>query len=511
MSGITINEDSTHFYYRRPPEDMTEAGVDGFIDTYAGTDVREIMFNVNARYTSYPSEVWETLWKGYDPDGNHGPALESRFEGCIPKNRLHLLHNLYLLEQRGIDPFARWIGRCREVGIGPWISMRMNDLHHLQMSLTDRRTKVGADDPLQHRARYRQLMNVEDGAPDYAQPAVYDHFMALVREVAERYDMDGFEMDFTRHFHFFQPHRGIADQPVMTRFVREAREILDHHAKARGRSARLCVKVPGEERTARWLGMDAVAWAREGLVDYVVPTPRWQSVDFGIAVDEWKRLLDGTGAMLGVALEPRVKPYARYAMPKEMRGQGMVVSPELVRGAATQYLNQGADRVYLMNFFDDRADLNGCLLLKECGLLNQVGSLDAMAGKPRRHMITHTDTVAPGQPLADALPLKPYIDYDGDPYFGQLRLNTGPHPTTKSATVVLEFGEESEGPPADFELYVNGCCATHTGPHETELPMPLSGGEGFAFDPAALYDSDNVIELVSDSPWSVHWAEIVLR
>ena len=510
MSGITINEDSTHFFCNRPPDDMTEEGVDGFLDTYANTHVREIMFNVNARYTSYPSTVWEKLWLGYDPDGNHGPELATRFEGHVPPNRLHLLHNLYLLEQRGIDPYERWLRRSREVGISPWISIRMNDLHHLQMSITERRELLAAADPPQHRARYREVMNVEDGAPDYAVPEVYDHFMALVREVAERYDMDGLEMDFTRHFHFFQPHRGIADQPVMTRFVREARAVLERHGEARGRETRLCVKVPGEERTARWLGMDVITWAREGLVDYVVPTPRWQSIDFGIAVDEWNRLLEGTGVLLGPALEPRVKPYLRYPLPKEMRGQGFVVSPELVRGAAATYLNQGADRVYLMNYFDDRADLNGRVLLKECGLLNDVGSLEAMSGKTRRHMVTFPDMTAPGQPSGEVLPLVPYIDYEGDPYFGQLRINTGPKPGTEHATVVLEFGEETDGPPADFELYVNGHRATHSGPYETELPRPLRGGHGFTLDPDALYGSDNVLELMSDQPWSVHWVEIVL-
>jgi len=255
--------------------------------------------------------------------------------------------------------------------------------------------------------------------------------------------------------------------------------------------------------------MDPVTWAREGLVDYVVPTPRWHTIDFGLAIDEWKRLLDGSGVLLGAALEPRVQPYPRYPIAKELRGQGMVVSAELVRGAVTQYLGQGADRVYLMNFFDDRTDLNGQLLLAP--LLNEIGSLGTLAGKPRRHMITYPDVTAPGQAAGTTLPLQPYIDYDGDPYFGQLRINTGPKPVSDKATVVLKFGAENDGPPADFALYVNGVPAEHCGLHETEKPRPVGGGHGFAVDPAALYEGDNILELMSDKPWSVHWAEIVLR
>jgi len=125
-------------------------------------------------------------------------------------------------------------------------------------------------------------------------------------------------------------------------------------------------------------------------------------------------------------------------------------------------------------------------------------------------MVTFPDVTAPGQPSGEALPLVPYIDYEGDPYFGQLRINTGPEPETKHATVVLEFGEETDGPPADFGLYVNGRLAAYSGPYETELPRPLRVGHGFTLDPDALYGSDNVLELMSDQPWSVHWAEIVL-
>lgn len=512
MSGISVNEDSTDFFYTRPPEEMTEEGVDAYVDLYAGTQVSEMLFNVNARYASYPSQVWETLWQGYDPEGHHGPDLQSRFEGHVPPNRLKLLHNLYLLEQRGIDPYERWLAKCHAVGISPWISMRMNDLHHLQMPLARRREVLEASPDQTHRVTYRRAMTIEDGAPDYAQETVYQHNMALVRECAERYDMDGFELDFTRHFFFFKPGTAISDQAIMTRFVTETRAILNAQEPVRKHPVKLCVKVPACERTARWLGMDPVLWAREGLVDYIIPSPRWQSADFDMRIDEWKRLLDGTGVMLGAALEPRVRPYFRYSLPAEYRSQGLTVSPELVRGAAANYLNQGADRIYLMNYFDWVADLNGQRLLRECDLLNQVGSLDTIAGKPRRHMITHQDVVAPGQSRSEILPLIPQIDYAGDPYFGELRIDTGPKPTCSSAALILEFGDESDGtPPDDFQVYVNGIQARREPDIQLSLPVPTNKHFAFSFSTDALNSGQNVVELMSDSTaWSVHWAEIYL-
>ncbi len=319
--------------------------------------------------------------------------------------------------------------------------------------------------------------------------------------------MEGREFDSPRHFWFFRPGRGIADQPVMTRFVRETRRILDEQEQRRGHRIRLCAVVPPSERTSRWLGMDAVLWAREKLVDYVIPSPRWGSIDFAMPIDEWKRWLDGTGAMLGARLEPRVTPYPRYKVPDELRQYGMTVNPDFVRGAAATYLNKGADRTYLMNFFDDRPDLCGRLLLRECGLLKEVGSLETLAGKPRRHMVTFQDALAPGEPGTEVLPLAPWIDYEGDPYFGELRIDTGPKPPGGAATVVLAFGPEKPDPPKDFEVYVNGCKAGALGRIDIEPPAPAAP-HGFDLPPDALNSGHNLVEMMSDSPWTVYWAEI---
>jgi len=513
MSGISVNEDSTHFYYNRPAEDMTTEGVDRFLDTYTGTAVREMMFNVNARHVSYPSKVWPRLWDGYDPDAEDQEAFHRNFSGKAGdrgKKLEHLAHNLWLLERRGIDSYARWLAGCRAAGIAGYISLRMNDLHHMQMPLAKRRALLERADPPTHRVSYRRCMTMQDGAPDYAQPAVYEHFMALVREVAGRYDLDGLELDFTRHFWLLRPGRGVADQPVITRFVRETRQVLDAQQERRGHRIHLAAVVPPTERSSRWLGMDAVLWAREGLVDYVMPSPRWASVVFEMPIDEWKRWLDGTGAMLGARMEPRVSPYPGYRIPAEQRQYGMIVNPELARGAAATYLHQGADRVVLMNFFDDRRDSSGRLLLREGGLLNDVGSLDALAPKPRRHMVTYQDALGPGEPQGCALPLAPSVQYEGDPYFGELRIDTGPKPAGGAATVVLAFDPERPDPPGDFEVYVNGCKAAPLGRIDLAPPAPANP-HGFDLSTDALNDGHNLLELMSDSPWAVHWAEIRLH
>lgn len=502
MSGIAINQDNSHFVYTRTPDHMTEAGVDAALDLYVGTQTRELLFCVNAARASFDSHVWPTALDGYDPEkGDDQPCLAR----VAPRHRassLLVLRNLWLLKQRGIDRFARWIQRSRVLGFSPWLSMRMNDLHHLQMPWEDRCAKLAAEQPPRYRAPYRPHVRIPDGAPDYGQPEVYAHHMVLVRELAERYDMDGLELDFSRHFAYLQPGLAIAQQPIMTRFVRETRALLAAAGKRLGHPVRLGVRVPPSERTARWIGLDPVLWAREGLVDLVVPAPAWYTIDFAMPVWEWKRLLDGTGVLLGAGLERHVHPFPGGA--KEQPA-----AHEQVRGAAAAYLRQGADRIYLFNFFDSPTPQLGDNLLSDGRLLREIGSLDTLRGLPRRHMVAYQDVLAPGESPIQPLPLKPRHAYAGAPCFGELRVDTGPRPASGTATVLLAFAEAQPDPPDDFAVYVNGTRAVPMGQAALPPPGPATPLVGFQVPAAALQDGDNLVELLAHSrAWELVWAEI---
>jgi hypothetical protein len=111
VSGISINLDDSHFFYSRTAGEMTEAGVDTCLDPYSNTAVCEFMFCVNAQCASFASREWTPLWEGDDPAaGDDQPCLA----GPAPRHRAGLrvvVHNLYLLAQRGIDSYERWLRR----------------------------------------------------------------------------------------------------------------------------------------------------------------------------------------------------------------------------------------------------------------------------------------------------------------------------------------------------------------------------------------------------------------
>ena len=76
--GLSFNEDSSHFFTSRNGKRLTLADVDAWVEQYAGTQVQELMLNVNAMRTSYASKVWDPIWRGYDPKGpDDQPLLAS--------------------------------------------------------------------------------------------------------------------------------------------------------------------------------------------------------------------------------------------------------------------------------------------------------------------------------------------------------------------------------------------------------------------------------------------------
>jgi hypothetical protein len=124
---------------------------------------------------------------------------------------------------------------------------------------------------------------------DPAIPQVYAHRMAIFREVTEKYDIDGIEFDWRRHYHMVSD--PLRNHTVLTRMMRETRQMLDDvaHRKRRPRML-LGVRVgpmldgvfrkedfPGcyygspTNSSCTDLGLDVRRWVREGLVDYLCP------------------------------------------------------------------------------------------------------------------------------------------------------------------------------------------------------------------------------------------------
>jgi len=231
MPGIALNEDDGHFFGTHAGQTLDAAKVTSWVDGYAQGQVKELMFCPNAMRTAYASKVWDPTWLNYDPDG---PDDQPLFKSLGPgggKGPRRWIHTAWQLAQDGIDPYRR------------------------------------AD------------VVVTDWSLDYGHKEVRDHHMKLVRELIERYDFDGLELDWMRFGYHFRPGFEREGAPILTDFMVKVRRLLDKAQQKRGHKIKLGARVPSRPQTAAGLGMDAVTWARKGLVDMLVPTPFWATIE----------------------------------------------------------------------------------------------------------------------------------------------------------------------------------------------------------------------------------------
>jgi len=470
-TALCLNEDNSHWFSTRAGQALTPEFVSSFVDQYAGTQIRELILSANSQRTSFASEVWDPIWKGYQPDGpDDQPLLHSTPEAGRAGAR-RWIHTAWELAEKKIDPYTLWISRARQKGLTPWISMRMNDLHNVDDPASYMHSTFWREHPEYRRVPWR-FSDWRDRAFDFAHAPVREYHFRLIEEYCRRYDFDGLELDWMRFGFHFRPGHELEDGPLLTEFMRRTRRLLDTWEKRRGHKLHLGARVPSRPQTAIHLGMDGALWAREGLVQMLVVTPFWASIETDMPMELWRRLC-GDRVTLAAGLELLLRPYHDYR-PLQFN------SLETVRGAAASLLSRGADRIYLFNYMDSQTEMadreNYPALLRECG------RLETLAGKMRRHIVTYSDTWAPGEAAASQLP-----KMLGAGQWAAFRLHMGPR--LDNGIVRLKLDSATIG-----ALRINGDLCRPSAPDSWTIPFGISGSV--------------VIDLQAVKPGRVDWVEI---
>ncbi len=495
MGGLALNEDNSHFFSTRAGRTLTAADVDAWVDQYAGTQVQELLMSPNSMRTSYASRVWDPIWRGYDPKGPDDQPLLRSTPPAARKGARNWIHTAWQLDHDGIDVYARWIARARQRGISPWLSMRMNDVHNTDDEKSYIHSEFWRAHPELRRVPYR-FAGLTDRAFDYAQPAVREHHMKLVHELAERYDFDGLELDWMRFGYHFRPGQEHEGLQILTQFMTDVRTVLNQWEKTRGHRIRLGARVPSRPATALGLGYDPVTWARRGLVDLLVITPFWASAETDMPVELWKQLLAGTKVTLAAGLEILLRAYPDSKL-------FQTNSLETARGMAASLLDRGADRIYLFNYMDSETAMAD--LENYPRLLRETGELKTLAGKPRRHVVTFADTWAPGEARAQLLPAATAPDR-----WQAFRVHIGPKPQSGRVEARIGFEGLTEVQLRTWELRVNGVPCPLRGAVSGLKPGPPSSLFAFDVPLGALNRGYNLIELHPRHNANIIWVELAV-
>jgi hypothetical protein len=480
LRGLLFNLDDSDFAFNHRITEGVDGGalVDQYLDRIADAGASVLMCCTNARRTNYASAVWQSYWDGYDPAGPD----DQPFLAAVPQEEVasyrRFIHSLYSLHAQGVDYPARVIARCRQRGVSPWISLRMNDVH-FNSDLDHPFHGQFWRDPKYHRGG---SMPYFARALDYGHPEVRDLYRALIVETLQRYDTDGLELDFMREPYLFREGAEEEGARLLQEWLTGIRGLTQEAAARRGHPVRLGVRVPSRPEVANAWGLRAAEWGRAGLVDLVVVTPRWATIEFNMPIAQWRAALEGTGVTLAGGLEILLLPMAA--------GPRGTNTPEHAAGAAAAVLAGGADCVYLFNYFPDL----GWPRAQYEQTLQAMSSLQELQKLPRRHAITWRDIRAPGEQYAPPLPAT-----------GQrlaFELPTGP-PPGEGAAVRLELQAKAEAKAPAVHVNDVACKLQDTKANERGVLFI------YTMPPAALRAAEpNQISVTADRPVTVEGLEI---
>lgn len=390
------NEDGGTLSFYNPPmtPDQVAQAHFGFLE---GTPVDAYMAalgNCCGYTTMYPTAVHgmefivDRLEKAKDVASDKGVSLWRYAE------------NVRLLHQAGHDVLDLLRREARRLNIAFWFQLRMNDWHHggpegkLNLLASD----FYADHP--------EFLIGKEGAAgwpdgwansmalfqDYAHPEVRQLRLDLVAEACSRYDVDGFEYDFMRCPGFFKFGQEQTNLPVMTDFIRRTRAILDRIGAKRNRPLGLSVRVPNTVEGARRLGLDVPAWIDEHLVDIVVPSTFFNA-DLEEDVSEWVELARGRGVRINPAIEEGYQAGHTGGLVRCFYNPPVMLplSIEMAHAIAARHWANGADGLYLFNWFGTAATYN----LDNRSALDNIGDPLRLRHTDKRYVVMRYDGSCP--------------------------------------------------------------------------------------------------------------------
>ena len=268
----------------------------------------------------------------------------------------------------------------------------------------------------------------------------------------------------------FAPGGELEGEAILTDFMRAVKALVHEAEARRGHKILLGVRVLRDPQNTLDLGLDVFAWAREGLVDWVVPTPRWETADSDIPVALWRAVLPPA---VGVAMGTDIRYMARPG------GGCVMMTPELIAGLAMQALSNGADGIYLFNY----------TYLPDAALdaLNYIGACETLSRHARRHVVSFQDIACSFDRVSRPLPM-PLEDNTVSPGWSTLAIQTG----DVNGSAVLRLGFSRGLTAADVRVFMNGAPCRLIGRAESTESHAASGAHPLAFggESASLCETD---------------------
>lgn len=122
---------------------------------------------------------------------------------------------------------------------------------------------------------------------NFAVPGVRDYKVAICRELVERYNFDGLEIDFARGPIQTLPGHQWEQREHITEFLRRVRQETLAVEQKRGQPVLLAVRIPDNLIGCHFDGLDVETWVRGHLVDFLVLGVR----SYELAIDQFRAII----------------------------------------------------------------------------------------------------------------------------------------------------------------------------------------------------------------------------
>lgn len=246
------------------PEDDGPKRFQAIIDQYAAVDSAFLSWGLG-RDTArgYQSRILEQ--EGLNVPDEELSEMDRRFRGYMTK---------YIAQ--GTDPLTILTEAAHRRGMKLLANFRIN-----RYSKHPRYDKLIGSWFHQH----PELIlpeNVHEGEYklDWSKPEVREHHLAVYRDLFERYDVDGIDLEFSRAIPFFKK-----DEPNKTQHMNEFLKGLRREADRIGDKRKKKLSIAIQYMTPEYCslarpfldpeplnhGLDPAVWAKEGYVDILIP------------------------------------------------------------------------------------------------------------------------------------------------------------------------------------------------------------------------------------------------
>ena len=362
---VIFNDDSEELAYEGANT------VDGFLalrlKPLVGTHVDTISWSVLGNWGDAPS--YDSKVQPIHGDAQGGPP---------PGHRPYAL-NLKAVIEAGHCPLQIVVDFAHDNGMEAFASMRMNDVHDSFVEGLQTRWKKQHPELLVATNGMLPARQLYVTAQDFAHEEVRKRKLEIIEEIAERYDIDGFELDYIRHPVLFS--RVMRGEPaaeeeteIMTSLMRRIRQLTEGTAARRGRPILVAARVPDTAELSANIGLDVRAWLAEDLVDILIVGGGY--APFTLPPAELTEMAHQYGVM--------VYPCINQG-PAQTVSDGAFL--ECVRALAANWYQAGADGIYIWNLAVPFLGKSGEDLTNTrqrfYACLSEIGDPRALAGKAK--------------------------------------------------------------------------------------------------------------------------------